>query len=251
MSETICDITNQRMAAKTPAPEHRLEGPASAMDDLDYSMTPRPRDTSDSDADKLLCNVPGVELIPEDQEALDEVATPSNTPLKRPVAATDVFVDDFIQLGQGGPKRMRALRNHLLKAVDDVLARPQLDEPHRNEAISLKKLLKGDGSWGTRKVILGWIIDTLRQTLELPPHRKETLATIFTNLSNTKRVSRKAWQSILGKLRFVSTAIPGSASLFSALQLALNKAPDNRIRINNNLRRHINAFASLSASLCQ
>ena len=89
-------------------------------------------------------------MIPEDQVAPDEVAPPSNTPLKRPLAATDVFVDDFIQVGQGGPKWMQALGNHLLKAVDDVLDQPQLDEPHRNEAISLKKLLKG----GTRKVIL-------------------------------------------------------------------------------------------------
>ena len=127
MSETICNITNQRISLKVPTPEHRLETPASAMDDLDYSSIPRPRDSSDSDADKLLCSIPGVELIPEDQEALDKVAPPSNTPLKRPLAATDIFVDDFIQLGQGGPKRMRALRNHLLKAVDDVLAQPQLD----------------------------------------------------------------------------------------------------------------------------
>ena len=40
MSETICDITNQRIALKTPTPEHRLEIPASAMDNLDYSATP-------------------------------------------------------------------------------------------------------------------------------------------------------------------------------------------------------------------
>ena len=95
---------------------------------------------------------------------------------------------------------MRALRNHLLKAIDDVLARPQADEPHRTEAVSLKKLVQGDGSWGTRKLILGWIVDTLRQTIELPPHRKATLAQIFTDLSRTKRVSRKSWERTLGKL---------------------------------------------------
>ena len=55
---------------------------------------------------------------------------------------TDVFVDNFIQLGQGGPVRMNALRCHLLHTVDDVLATPAPDEPHRNEAVSLKKLLK-------------------------------------------------------------------------------------------------------------
>ena len=78
----------------------------------------------------------------------------------------------------------------------------------------------GDGSWATRKLILGWILDTIRQTIELPAHRKETLAEIFEELAQVKRVSAKKWRSYLGRLRFVSTAIPGSAGLFSALQWA-------------------------------
>ena len=78
---------------------------------------------------------------------------------------------------------------------------PDVSPDKRNEAISLKKLLKGDGSWGTRKIILGWLIDTIRQTIELPPHRKVELAKIFGELSSTTRVTRKRWQQILGKLR--------------------------------------------------
>ena len=79
-----------------------------------------------------------------------------------------MFVDDFIQLGQGGPKRMKALRRHLLWAVDAVLSTPDVSDTDRNEAVSMKKLLKGDGAWETRKLILGWIVDTVRQTIELP-----------------------------------------------------------------------------------
>ena len=84
----------------------------------------------------------------------------------------------------------------------------------------MKKLLSGDSSWGTRKLILGWIIDSVRQTIELPPHSKEMLLEIFQSLKGAHRVSSKKWRSILGKLRFVSLAIPGSAGLFSALQWA-------------------------------
>jgi hypothetical protein len=147
-----------------------------------------------------------------------------------PVGNTDVFVDDFIQLGQGGPKRLKALQGHLLRAIDQVLARPAAEETHRNKAILLKKLLKGDGSWNTRKLILGWIVDTICQTIELPPHCKEMLAAIFKELASLKRVnSTRKWASYLGKLRFVSVAIPGSAGLFSVLQWAQNKAKGNRI----------------------
>jgi hypothetical protein len=98
--------------------------------------------------------------------------------------------------------------------------------------ILLKKLLKGDGSWNTQKLILGWIMDTICQTIELPPHRKETLALIFEELVSARRVNSKKWAGYLGKLRFVSVAIPGSAGLFSALQWAQNKAKGNRIRVN-------------------
>ena len=72
---------------------------------------------------------------------------------------------------------------------------------------------------------------------------------IFSDLATAKRVSQRKWQSYLGKLRFVSVAIPGSAGLFSALQLALNQANGNRIRITRALRQHIGAFAALAASL--
>ena len=136
------------------------------------------------------------------------------------------------------------------RTVDDVLAQPLPDESHRAEAVSLKKLLKGDGSWGTRKLILGWIIDTLHQTLEIPAYRKTMLANIFEDLKGRKRVGQKRWQSILGQLRFVSVAIPGSAGLFSALQLALNKAEQNRVKITKHLRRHKQIKHSILELVC-
>ncbi len=86
---------------------------------------------------------------------------------------------------------MNVLRRHLLAVVDEVLARPSATEKHRHEAVSLQKLLQGDVSWATRKLRLGWIIDTLRQTLELPHHRKLALAEIFTSLAATSRIMAK------------------------------------------------------------
>ena len=247
MSETICDLANKFIRERQPRDsEHRLESAASSQDDLDASLLPREREPEDEAANALLRSVTGVVALPPDD---GRPAGPSNSMYNRPLGSTDVFVDDFIQLGQGGRKRMVALRGYLLEAIDQVLARPTVDEKHRNEAVSLKKLLKGDGSWGTRKVILGWILDTIRQTLELPAHRKATLAQIFHDLAATKRVSHKKWMHYLGLLRFVSVAIPGSAGLFSALQLALTASKGNRIRITKALRSHINAFASLAADL--
>ena len=129
-----------------------------------------------------------------------DVAPPSNSPLKTPLAATDVFVDNFLQLGQGGPKRMNAIRRHLYHSIDKVLATPAVSEDQRLEALSVKKLKNGDGAWSTRKEFLGWVVDTLRQTLELPARRKDELSTIFASITGKRRVTQKKWHRIIGKL---------------------------------------------------
>ena len=51
----------------------------------------------------------------------------------------------------------------------------------------------------------------------------------------------------MGKLRFISYAVPGSAALFSALQSAMNNlgAASNRIRITKEVRHSLLAFLTL------
>jgi hypothetical protein len=146
------------------------------------SWDPRPRTSDETEADSILQSLPGVQALTIEP---NKIAPPSNHPLNKPLGTTDVFVDDFIQVAQGDPKRLNKVRRHLFNAIDTVLDQPLPGETHRNEAVSLKKLCKGGGSWSTRKEILGWIIDTVRQTIELPAHRKLTLATIFQDLASS------------------------------------------------------------------
>ena len=250
MSETVADLANSKFKSNPrKAAPHRLDERAAALDRIQKSAVAEDREPKDAVAAKRLSSLSPGPPRSSPEEHLER-PPPSNRPFQRPIGATDVFVDDFIQIGQGSTQRLNTLRRHLFHAIDEVLSRPGLSEAHRNEAISLKKLLQGDGSWCTRKLILGWIIDTVRQTLELPPHRKIALAEIFEDLSTRSRVSSKQWQRVLGKLRFVSRAIPGSGGLFSTMQLALNRAKGHRVRITRHLREHISDFARLSADLC-
>ena len=250
MSETVCDLANAWFqASPRQAPPHRLEDVDLPADDLERSFKPRPRDEDDAAAQEALRRVPGVVPLDDPEGETSTPPPPSNMPLNTPLGHTDVFVDDYIQLGQGGPARMRALRVHLWRAIDMVLSDPSVSTTTRKEAMSLKKLKKGDGSWATRKLVLGWIIDTIRQTIELPPYRKIELAALFSDLHGRQRISRKAYEKALGKLRFLSVAIPGCAGLFGAIQAALNKSSSGRVRITVSLRAHLDAFASLAASL--
>ena len=111
-----------------------------------------------------------------------------------------------------------------MHAVDGVFARPDSDHPNRKEASSKKKLAKGDGGWNQCKEVLGWILDTATGTLELTDRRKARLTTIFDDLRDKRRISTRKWQRVLGELRFMGAAIPGSAGLFGAMQLGLKLA---------------------------
>ena len=119
-------------------------------------------------------------------------------------------MDDLCSLVQGNKRRRRIVRRILMHAIDEVLQPldPALAHIHK-EPTSTKKLLQGDGHWDNTKVLLGWLIDTVRQTIHLPQLRYERLCQIFSDLRGTSRVSLKIWCKVLGELRSMVVAIPG------------------------------------------
>ena len=141
-----------------------------------------------------------------------------------PVAAVDVYVDDFLLLAQTHSQTQRVLRT-TLHAIDKVLRPLAPDDPStRTEPASVKKMLKGDACWSTRKRILGWDVDTRAQTLHLPPHRLERLYQLLDAIRPPrKRVATKLWHQLLGELRSMALALPGARGFFSVLQDALSK----------------------------
>jgi len=87
-------------------------------------------------------------------------------PLSKPLANADIFVDDFLLAVQGNHHRREAVRRILMNTIDEVLKSPA-DLPGASKPISEKKLGQGDGSYNPRKLILGWLIDASKKTLEL------------------------------------------------------------------------------------
>jgi hypothetical protein len=102
---------------------------------------------------------------------------------KSPVAFTDVFVDDEIQVAQGSTARLNRYRRVLLHCNDFVFWPNDAvnANTNRKQPMSNSKFDKGDTSWATTKITLGWLIDTLQKTIELPAHRKERLLLILEN----------------------------------------------------------------------
>ena len=92
----------------------------------------------------------------------------------------NIYADDFIAAVQGSATTRRNAMRTLLHVLDSVF-RPlsPSDNPNRQEPASVKKLRKGDGNWSTRKTVLGWVIDTVAQTITLPERRLDRLNAIL------------------------------------------------------------------------
>ena len=160
----------------------------------------------------------------------------------RPLEYWDVYVDDFIGLAQGNAWKRRHAKRILLHTLDKVLRPVEPgDNPHRQEPASVKKMLKGDACWTTRKVILGWVVDTVTSTVELPPHRADRLQAILDSIQpGQRRVATKTWHQVLGELRSMAVASPGMRGLFSTLQEAFRHVDTDGHRLR--LRKPVHDF---------
>jgi hypothetical protein len=126
------------------------------------------------------------------------------------------------------------LLNTLLNSLDRVFHDPA--PTNRRQIVSALKLNKGDATFSTQKRILGWDIDAYFMTLSLPAHRLDGMSELIHSILHRKRVSRTAWQRLLGTLRSTSPALYGAKHLFSMLQHALREQRGRRIRLTALLR---------------
>ena len=160
----------------------------------------------------------------------------TRTPLARggggpPLAAVDGYVDDFLLMAQTAHQRQEVIRAALC-AIDAVFRWLTPDDPqHCKEPTSVKKMLKGDAAWATQKRILGWDVDTVQETLGLPPHWLEHLYALLDCIGPPhKQVSVRVWHQLMGELRSMSPALLGFRGLFSLFQHSLSQADQHRVR---------------------
>jgi hypothetical protein len=164
-----------------------------------------------------------------------------------------VYVDDFIGMVQGGWRHRRHVKRVLLHTLNRVF-RPLNtgDSEHRQEPASVKKLRKGDATWSTQKVILGWILDSIQLTLELPCHRIARLFELLDSVvPSQRRVSTKKWKKLLGELRSMVLTVPGARGLFSVLQLEMKVRLEEgtRLRLTDQVHAVLRDFRALATEL--
>lgn len=224
-TETVADLANETIRVTNRLAPHRLDEASETRPKDEPKPITTTLDTAAKSPDK-------------------HTATPDSRRLNvqrhtRPTAYWDVYVDDFLGLCQGNKTRRQEVKRHLLHNLDKVFRTLEaLDTPHGQEPASVKKLLKGDACWTARKVILGWLVDTMAMTLELPAHRIERLHKILLLLNpDRKRVAAKVWHQVMGELRSMAAVLPGARGLFSTMQEAFCYV-DNHHRVKLNRSVH-------------
>jgi hypothetical protein len=230
-TETIADLANQRLSRPDyQPPDHLLDQMAA-----DVPLPERPSQS--------LAPTPGIAVdVPNTRD-------PSLPTTGKPLEYVDIFVDDFISLGQA--PNTRRIRKTLLHSIDHVF-RPVTDgdSPFRREPVSLKKLRKGDCSWDTIKLVLGWIVDTISMTIHLPPHRIERLWEILDSIPKSqRRTSMKKWHTVLGELRSMAIALPGARNMFGRLQNAISPKSKTRVDLSKGVHQALDDFRWIAKDL--
>jgi hypothetical protein len=88
-------------------------------------------------------------------------------------------------------------------------------------------------------IVFGWLVDTVRLTIKVPPHRVECLLAILAFIEPTqKRIQIVKWHQLLGEL----LGIPGAIGRFSVLQKVFRNQTDNRIRLSPSVHAFLNDF---------
>jgi hypothetical protein len=114
----------------------------------------------------------------------------------QPVKCWDVYVDDFIGMVQGNAHHRHHVKRILLHSLDQVFCPLEsTDNPNRKEPASIKKMLKGDATWATRKTILGWTVYMVRMMVDLPQHRIDRLFELLDSIAPSQRRRSKNGRS--------------------------------------------------------
>ena len=136
-SETAADIANASLFRHT-MPPHRLEDAASAHDCWGLpQLNAGLQLPSSLMTTKIISELALLLPQPEDHALL--------TKHWGPVAHVDVFIDDFIRVVQGSWCHCCNVRHCIMRVVDSIFSQPDEMTAQCKEAISEKKLLKGDG----------------------------------------------------------------------------------------------------------
>ena len=84
----------------------------------------------------------------------------------------------------------------------------------------------GAGIWDFYKEILGWDLDGIQYTIQIPPNKFRDICTLMRKLLKKLRVALNQFQKLASKLQHDHLGIPSGRSLFIPLYMSMRGDPD-------------------------
>ena len=149
----------------------------------------------------------------------------------------EVYMDDYIGLAiPTSREQLKHYGNSIMYGIHDIFPAAVSDD---EDPISLKKLLKAEGSWALVKDILGLTFDGDAKTVWLENDKRDAILTVLNGwLRHSKYrhfgIPFKEFRSIISKIRHAFITIPAGRGLMSPFNSILRKEPKLVYLHNNN-----------------
>ena len=138
----------------------------------------------------------------------------------------EVFVDDFMAITNNEqPYHLQHFSRAMLHGIHSVFPPPEISGHPGEDPISQKKLAQGDGTWEHTKEILGWMLNGLTYTIQLPQPKCAVITKQIKAILRMTACPLNTFQKLAGKLQHVSLAILGGRGLFSPIHNAMHGNP--------------------------
>jgi hypothetical protein len=189
--------------------------------------------TTETGRDIMQALIDGGTVCPP--HALDAYMDPSAPARRQTSPATErqwqmsaVFVDDYILAAVENPSGtlLQSAGRAALHTIHGLFPPPERSgHLGGKDPISQKKLDAGDARWAQLKELLGFVFDGKARTVHLTQRKAAGIAEATARLLKKNRTGIHKFQSVVGKMRHVTTILPAARGLFTPLNRALRGEP--------------------------
>ena len=114
----------------------------------------------------------------------------------------------------------------MLHGIHAIFLPPGITGRNGHNSIAYKKLVAGEGVWDTQKEILGWDINGVDYTIQLPAKKCIDICALIKKCLKATKVPLGLFRKLAGKLQHASFAIPSGKSLFTPVDMAMRDDPE-------------------------
>ena len=113
----------------------------------------------------------------------------------------EIYVNNFVGVVQS-PSRalLRHITRAILMPIHEVFVPPHRSCHKVGDSVAIKNLINGEGSWSTKKGVLGWNLNGITLCISLPTHKVKNLRKAIKEALQIKSLSLKKFQKLVGHL---------------------------------------------------